>query len=432
MKYSFSLKSAGSAISKLFAPLFLLSIIISGCNEDPTLLGRDILPPSDDIHTHYYVDSSISSVSSFGKPDPTSLNTIMLLGSRTDTVFGMRKADFMTRFYFFPATIADERTIDSMILRLRVSDYSGDSLSRPMMRIYELTDTLSADTVYYSDETKDNKYDPFVELAHQEINPLDSIIKVVIDNPDFLEKFSLAPDSAFYNLDVFWDLFKGLYITTDDVTEGGNILSIDLSHEDTDLYMYYVDDTTGVKLFDMYVNTATPRVNLYTHDYTGSRATKYTDSPDEQDTLMFISSLSGLDARIQFDEFETWLDSVPVAINNAQLFIPIADSLIYGNYDVNFASELLLYSFDEDNIYDFIYDYRIDPGGYFGGTYSPVDKAFVFNIGLHLQSYINGEITNLNMILLSRNSFSEDARVILKGATAKDGNMELRITYTKF
>ena len=434
MRYSFSLKSAGSAASKLIAPIFLLSILISGCNEDPTFLGRDILPPSDDIYTHYFVDSSISSVSSSGKPIFTSSNTIMLLGSRTDTVFGMRKADFMTRFYFFPATIADERTVDSIILNLRVADYSGDPAFKPMMRIYELTDTLTMDTVYYSDETTDNRYDPLVELAHQEINPLDSVIRVVIDNPEFLEKFKLAPDSAFYNFDDFWDLFKGLYITTDDVTEGGNILSIDLNHEDTDLFVYYVDDdSTGMKFFNMYVNTAvTPRVNLFYNDYTDSRATKYMDSPDEQDTLMFISSLSGLDTRIHFDEFETWLDSLPVAINNAQLFIPIADSLIYGDFDVNFASELLLYSYDDDNVYDFIYDNRIDPGNYFGGVYSAINKAYVFNVGLHLQSYINGDITNLNMILLSRNSPPSDERVILNGAKAKGRNMELRITYTKF
>ena len=75
----------------------------------------------------------------------------------------------------------------------------------------------------------------------------------------------------------------------------------------------------------------------------------------------------------------------------------------------------------------------MDPDGtYFGGNYSIENDAYVFNIGMHLQAYINGDVTNPNMILLSKNNSLSDYRVILNSATAKGKRMELKITYTKF
>ena len=331
--------------------------------------------------------------------------------------------------------MGSDRIIDSMMLSLRISKIVGDPEFNPTIRIFELSDTLSLDSLYYSNESPDRYYDPAIELASQEIDLNDTIISIKISNADLFKRLTDAPDTVFNDVVEFWDLFKGLYITTDDVEEGGNILYIETEHDDTGIDVYYRDDFEETKTLRLYMNPYTPRVNLYYNDFTDSRAISFMDSADQYDTLMFVSSMAGLDTKIYIEDFETWrnVDSMPVAINNAELYIPVADTLLTNESSDNYPSQLLLFALNENGVFDYLHDSRIDAtGNYFGGSYDVEEDAYIFNIGMHLQSYIEGDIDNLNLILVSLNNATTTERVILNSAYAKDRKMELKITYTKF
>ncbi|MCK4920288.1 MAG: DUF4270 family protein [Bacteroidales bacterium] len=438
MSYRSSLKSAESAASKIITAILLLSIFIfNACNEDPNFIGRNILPSTDDVYTRFCDETLINSKTSIGKPILTSLNSTMLLGSKVDSIFGKSKADFMARFSIIPMTMGVERIIDSMVLTLRVSEVLGDPDFKPTIRIFELNDTLSFDTIYFSNESPDRYYDPAIELASQEINPSDTVLRIKLNNADLYDRLKDAPDTAYNDIPEFWNIFKGLYITTDDVDEGGNIFFLDIEHDYSELNVYYRDDLDidTAKFFSLVMNFSTPRVNSYYQDYTDTRAISFMDLPDQYDTLMFISSMAGMDTKIFIEDFETWrnVDTLPVAINNAELYIPVADTLLTNESSDIYPSKLLLFTYDENDVFDYLHDFRIDANeSYFGGSYDFEEDAYVFNIGMHLQSYINGDIDNLNMILVSQNNATSAERVILNSAHAKERKMELKITYTKF
>lgn len=437
MSYRSSLKSAGSIASKIIVSTFLLSLVVlNSCNEDAGFLGRNILPPSDDVYTRFYDQTVINTKVDTGKAMLTSPNSTMLLGSMADDVFGKKKADFMTRFYCYPVTMGSDRTIDSMVLSLKLTHIMGDIDFKPTLRVYELTDTLAYDSIYYSDLSVANYYNPATILFNQEIDPRDTLIKIHLSNSELFNRLTLAPDSVFADVLEFGELFKGLYITTDDVTDGGSIIYLNLYDTESELKMYYRDDdTTGTKTFNMFMNAYSPRVNIYRNEYKNSRATEFMDLPDQQDTLMFISSMAGLGTRIYLEDFETWknVDSLPVAINQAELYIPVTDTLLTNENSDNYPAKLILLSYNEEDEFDYLRDYRMDASGYyFGGDYNIEKNAYVFNIGMHLQSYINGDIDNLNMILVSASNATTAERVILNSAYASDRKMELRITYSKF
>ncbi|MCF8378487.1 MAG: DUF4270 domain-containing protein [Bacteroidales bacterium] len=438
MSYRSGLKSTGSVASKYIFAFFISGLVFfNSCNEDPGFLGRDLLPPTDDLFTRFNDKTILTNIVSEAKPVATSANSTMLLGSKADSIFGRSKADFMTRFYIYPVTMGSERIIDSMVLSLKLTRIMGDVDYKPRIKIFELRDTLAYNSVFYSDTAADGFYNPAITLFDEEVDPLDTLINFKLSNADLFDRLTNAPDSVFSDALEFGDLFRGLYITSEDVTEGGSILYLNLVDADTGIKMYYKheDDTTDKKVLNMFMNIYTPKVNMYSHDFTNSRATTFKDLPDQHDTLMFISSMAGLDTKINIEDFETWrnIDTLPVAINKAELVIPVADTLLTGESNDNYPSRLLLFSYDEDNVFDYLHDYRIDASGsYFGGYYDIENNNYVFNIGMHLQSYINGDIDNLNLILVSVSNSGAAERVILNSAYASDRKMELKITYTKF
>ena len=69
MSYRSSLKSAGSVASKIIIATFFLSLFIfNSCDEEAGFLGRNLLPPTDDLFTRFNDQTILSSRSSFGKP----------------------------------------------------------------------------------------------------------------------------------------------------------------------------------------------------------------------------------------------------------------------------------------------------------------------------------------------------------------------------
>ncbi|MFW5645628.1 MAG: DUF4270 family protein [Bacteroidota bacterium] len=447
MTYIFSLKGIGKTFSKILITTGIFSLFFISCEEDPTPLGRDILPSTDDINTKYTDTIPIETNVIEGLPRLTSTRSRLILGSLNDPNFGSSKADFMTKFAVADTAVPEMIEFDSLILRFNVQGYYGDSLSQQTLKVYELTDTLKSDEMYYSDKRPDGMYHP-VEIAQGEISPRDSLIRVKIDDPDFLQRFEEVHDSVYADASDFYDFFQGFYITIEEEVEKGAFLYLDLSSTETYMSLYYQEnDTSEAEAIELFIVPSTPRVNSFYHDYESSRVFEYLGSDSPRDTALFIAGMGGVNTRISFPGIEAWLDKQPVAINSAELYIPVEDSIYNDLSEEEYPSMLHLLTFEDDNR-TFLYDYRMDDSNnknYFGGGFNSVEDAFIFNIGAHLQSYIEGDVDHLDLILEANVPYhlislmpsnaqaSIDAnRVILKGPGARNQKMRLKITYTEF
>lgn len=436
MNIRIRLERLGIITSKIFTRLIVVSLIFfSACEEDPTFLGRNILPSSDDLVSSFTEDNDISIETVSGIPVVTTITPRMLLGSSQDSIFGFRKADFMTRIEVTPVIVSGDIQIDSMVFELKLGGFIGDSMTSQTYRLYELTDTLTLDSVYYSNTLPEGKYDP-TELSTASVFPNDTLARLKVENEDLITRFETVDDSIYVDPGDFVDFFYGFYVTTDDIEQGGAIMYINLLADESRFIMYYhTDDTTGLKEINMPVNDYTPRVNTFYHNYEGSRVNRFMDKEGVEDTLVYISSMAGVNTRLTFPDIQEWLDKKPVAINKAQLYIPVEDTLLTGLSRSDFPARLILYTLDEDENYDFLYDYRVDESNsksYFDGSFDASEQAYIFNIGVHLQSYIQGDVDNLNLILQSSQNSITAQEVVLKGPQVEGRKMELKIIYTEF
>jgi len=294
-----------------------------------------------------------------------------------------------------------------------------------------MLDTLSFDSLYYSDFDPSGLYNP-VELASVEFMPTDTTLSLAITDADLISRFESAPDTVFNNFENFFRFFYGLYITVDDVGSGGAVSILDLS--ETELIMYYqsIRDTAS-RSFSMIIFDGLPSVNLYSYDYTGSRVNEQLDNPVSTDTLMFVSGLSRSATHLEFPEFESWRDSSKILINQALLTVPVEDTLLTDMNSDDYPSGIVLYTEYEKSNRQYILDYMVDGDtkSYYKGKFSESDQAYTFNIGVHLQAYLNGDISSPNLVMAPNQNATNSKTVVLKSPYAAGEKTKLKIIYTK-
>jgi uncharacterized protein DUF4270 len=434
MKYNHSLKHVKWANAGIAALLFFfLGLFIVSCQEDPSYLGRNLLPPGDSFEVKSDLNTEIKAYSLETVPGGTSYNATYLLGSMKDDFFGFYKADFLTRFQLYSNyAIGNERILDSLVLKLKISNSYGDTLSVQTIRAFEMTDTLAFDSLYYSDFDPTGIYSA-VEVGSANFTPLDSIINIPITNLDLLDRFATVDDSIFSDTENFLSFFNGLYITTDPVMSGGAISLIDISSSETEFVMYYrgVDDTAS-NSFKMRIYEGTPKVNMFSHDFTGARIDEQLNNVSSTDTLIFISGMNTAVAHLSFPGLENWLDSTNIVINKAELVVYVEDTLKTNLNSINYPSRIFLFSDYQKESSQLIYDYLVDSDSksYYGGSFVEDEQAYYFNIGIQLQSYLRGDIESMDMIMVPSSNLTNVKQIILKSPLAKKNKMKLKIIYT--
>jgi hypothetical protein len=416
-----------------------LSVFLLSCVKDPDKIGRDLLPASDNISVKVDTSTKVGSYTISGKrvftSDNSSNSQLYALGSQKDSIFGFTNASILTRFHPSLLISADSvRTLDSLVLYLVSANKFGDTLGNLTVRVYELNKEMSADSNYYSDINPSDFCDFSTELAHTTFTPHDSIIRIDITDSEFRNKFETLPDTVFKDLDMFYENFYGFYITVDQVPEKGGFSYLNLSSYDTRLTMYYnganYNDTIS-NGYEMSFTSIAAKANVFSHIYDGFPILPHINVPESKDSLIFIEGLAGTSGRISLPNLEVWRSKNLITINKAELIIPVDTSMDPSIMENDFPPKLLLFSLGNNDDYNFLYDYRVDQSGsYFDGSYDVTRKAYIFNIALHLQSYVSGIIEKSDLILVSRQSNSSANRVILKGATSATP-IKLKVIYTE-
>jgi hypothetical protein len=415
----------------IFGLLFFM--LLSGCETKPDYIGSDLLPSGDNFTVSYDSMEVIYGYTSLGDSLRGSNKDQELLGSMIDPIFGFSKAEYVTQIATSSqsGSFGPNPKIDSVILTLHYEKFQGEDNLSQQIRVYEYMEFIRKDTNYYSNQDISGLYrEP--ELGHGWMSKDDTLIRIPITEETFINKFLQAEDSILSATSYLQDLMYGLYITGDDVTTEGGIATIDADAEGTLLEFYYANDTID-SLYQNYTITRAvcQQFNLFSHDYTGYPIEEFLIDTSRNDSLLFMQSMAGVFPKIRFPGFSRWIDSMPVAINEARLIFPVADTSLIQHKGENLPSRLVMYVQETDGNFNFVYDQVVEPES-FGGEYQGSLNSYDFTIKVQLQSLAIGDVDNLEMIIRPSEGNSTVTRGVLYGWSEDFiKRIRLEITYTR-
>jgi len=397
----------------------LLTIaIMHSCADWKPELGEDLLPPGDDVFLHHDTIFQITSYPVTGRRLATSeitfnSETLYLLGNLRDTITGLSEASVFTQFNAHSSYVAASNTlIDSMILHLYIPEYLGDMNESVTFRVYEATERLYMDSLYYSDHATEGNYRPGMigEKIHR---PGESdTVEIMVNDPAFIQRFlDVQEDSALFSNDsLFKDHFRGLYITAGSAGPKGVMARLGLSNVVTRLTVRYANDSTFVDSTDTNESTwatfpinefSSQKINVFRHDYADTELEGIIDNEEAASPYAYVQGMAGVNTLLSFDDFQEWFDEGQVSVSSARLIFDVVPEDVSGIPIDELPGRLMLYTQKEDGTLEFIYDYVAINSvgeGLFGGTLETISKGmfydttyrYSFNMNLHFQYMVDG------------------------------------------
>ncbi|MDR1198234.1 MAG: DUF4270 domain-containing protein [Prevotellaceae bacterium] len=237
--------------SKILSFSTLILFFASCTNVDKTI-GIDIVP--DDEQFTLVTDTLFPSVYNVTLDSVMTINLqYNSFGSYYDPVFGTTTAGMA--FQIAPTadsiSFGTAPTVDSVVLQMIVDNRTGEDSYNQTLKVYELSKQIYYDSVYYPTVDINSMINPVPVATKQYIRtPKDrwdtaDTIKINLDN-SVGEKLVAAPGNAmiYDSISLFYEYFKGFYITSDDATSGitGRMNRIQLSTTTIGLSVYYKHD----------------------------------------------------------------------------------------------------------------------------------------------------------------------------------------------
>ena len=420
-----------------FLPSFIFGLVffmlLSGCESKPDYIGSDLLPSGDNFTVSFDSMEVVYGYTKLGDSLVGSNKNVQLLGSIIDPLFGFSKAEYVTQIEATSnsGSFGPNTKIDSVILTLQYEKFQGEDNLSQQIRVYEFMEFIRKDTNYYTNQDITDLYRQ-PELGNGWMSKDDTLIRIPITEETFINKFLQAEDSILSSTEYIQELMYGLYITGDDVATEGGIATINADAEGTMLEFYYANDTVDSISQNYTISRQRcQQFNLFSHDYTGYPIGEFLIDTSRNDSLLFIQSMAGVFPKIRFPEFPRWIDSMPVAINEAKLIFPVVDSSLTQQKSENLPSKLVMYLQDPSGRYNFVYDQVVSPES-FGGDYQDFSNSYNFTIKVHLQSVATGDVDNLEMIIRIANGDEVVSRGVLYGWSEDFmKRTRLEITYTR-
>jgi len=414
--------------------LFVFFALVISCEDKPDFIGRELLPSSDDFSVIFDSTELVYGYTKYADSIRSGYKLISLLGNTNDLFFGSSNAEIVTTISssYTSKGFGSNPGEDSVILSIRwVEDLIGEDFSPINVKVYEFNELIQYDSSYYSSWDISGKYrEP--EIGSTTIFPGDTMARIYITDREFIDKFLMAEDSILsdpLNLQAY---MYGLYYTTDKTFDEGHIFHINFDDTDNLLRFYYHNDSAA-ELTQYYSldNSSNGKFNLFKHNPAGPLE-DYLQNGSQNDSLIFVQSMAGVSSLISFPELTNWIDSMPIAINEARLIFPVADSNVTLQKSKYLPGELSLYMVQEDGSYARTYDNILNADDTWG-QYNSDLHSYVFDLKVHIQSIVKGEIDNLGLVVVPTSTGEVNVRTGLNGWNNIDAGkrMRLEIIYTK-
>ena len=444
--------------------LLLISLfgffVLASCTDEPDLIGLTKLR-SEKLGVGFDTTIAINAYSEIDSFLRTDNYSACLLGTFNDPTFGTTSASIYTQVRL--STLSPDFSVasfDSLVLYLPYSgSYQVDTKhtkSSPLtIKVYEVAQKMSIDSMYYSDRFLSDKG---IELANFTFtpNPKDSVTINGVKYPPMLQiKLSSTLGNALLTSnstdladnDKFTDFFKGLFIKAMPLGNQeniGSILYFNLLSSYANMSLYYKknqNDTVSTK-FNFAINDKCAKYTNFNHyGYIGSGGTLAAkDTLKKQigafgylkDTTLgqkklYLQSMGGVKVNFKFPYLRDLIKNQKIVINEAVLVIKNDDV-----DDKNVPPSLLtILKKLADGKTAFLPDIY-EGSEFFGGSYNSTTKEYRMRITRYFQEMLNTPTTpdyGLVMLIDSRRTTAN--RFVFKGTDkGLTGGMKLELKYT--
>jgi hypothetical protein len=417
--------------------LFLLPVVISwlffslsSCEENPTIIGSNLLPSSDFVNIKSIDTIGVSAYNQLLERVITNNLTYSYLGKTYDPYFGETKTDFVCQLRLLQKWPGGGPfSIDSVKLTFTIQGAKGiiDTAYVHKLKLYEIDEQLNSSAKYYSDN------DPHIKKEIGTFNlpviPKDTIQSITIKLPDefgvqLMDTTRLTQED---NALDFRSFFKGLYVTLID-PPNPFLMALQFTTASTGetfypyITVYYHSFKSGNNLtFDFVMNANSVRYNRYIRTPSTDATRKIKHIADGiKDSMIYLQAFNGVFPRIKIPGLVYIKNNMTrISINKARLsFSVFLDS-------TNFT--MMKYSLTDTTQY-ILPDYYVSPN-FYGGTFNSSSLTYSFNIASFVQQYIEGKISE--PVIEMYFPAGEYENVILKANNSyKPARFEL--TYTRF
>lgn len=424
----------------LFAALFLFS-----CTEEFTDIGINLLPSKDFVNIRSNDTITVESFTEYRDSVPTRNKTYSYLGGLYDPYFGSVSSDFVAQLRLtqrWPSG-GDNVIIDSVKLYLYISGAKGELGVDQIISLWEITEKLSSDSVYYS--TRDPHAGYYIGSFALPRVEKDSAQTLQVSLPLSFGEYLLRDTTKLFqggSGEDFRDFFKGVYVTVKEagesqgkgVIEGGRqllILPFESGSSAVPFYItiYYHTYKASNLNFNFIINNNSVRYNRYYHDFSSAEPEKRIVhiNDGQKDTLSYLQAFYGVYTRIIMKGLSSFRDSLPIAVNRARLSVPVfIDGEIYEK--TNMPSPVYLIYKSKEGYNYIVPDYYMS-SDFYNGKFNSTTLSYTFNIAAFVQSYLEGKIPEPELIMsLGDNEY----RNIIFKANTSNSPAKFELTYTRY
>lgn len=422
--------------------MFVVLTTLVSCKKLPNQVGSSLQPNSNYIKVNFSGKQNIIAESERIDSLSTKSATLSLVGNLNDPLFGSSDLSFYTQIGLTSNSIkwGEGATTDSIVLQMVYSGYYGDTLSPLTMKIYEVTEDMSGESMTYYSNTSFAHGD---ELANYTFYPrpktksnvdddslTTAVIRIPINN-SLGDKF-INDESHLSSNSSFMKYFRGIYVECEPTNETGSICYFNLLNTKSYLRMYYHNDY-DTTFYDFNVSDKYVRFNHFEHDYTtAQKPINFNDTASSQ--YLYVQSTAGVRTRLTFPNIAKWADDMNtnVLINEAKLILTGANGLINGvNNDTAMFSQpvqLVVVKANEDGSYSILPDQFVGTN-YFNGMYDPETDQVWFRISEYIQDLVLSDpnAENYGLFVYTYSGSYNAKRWIFHGPDSPDTTNRVRL-----
>lgn len=435
--------------TRFFVPLLIpiaIGMLFASCKKESDV-GIDIQPEEDIIGL--YTTDTLTLQTTTVREDSmrTDETPTVVLGTCVESEFGKSTCGLFSQFSI-PNNLGNinfqndgPAILDSAVLMLSYEfDFYGDTSQEQTFTVFQMTDMLNKDSLYYSNRAK-NYYPQSIGSLAFDPHPRKSTVvgadtmaphvRIPIDMSwaQLIFNEGIGSGGALTSNTSWLEFMNGLYIQPGPT--GGSLLYFNMLDSLSGLRLYYhtATDTTD---FTFVVNSSTAYYSYYQHDYSSSTAGNAIGVADLG--YNYIQSNAGLKTKIEFPSLNDWYNNLgfEAAINKAELVIFGIPPANPDQFPLN--TRMFVTSIDSVGKEHLLID-MFESQSYYGGSLNTTTNVYKINIARYLQSIVTGTQQN-NGIYLKEIFGTENGRrsVIGSGSSlnAPSGyKMYLRLVYTR-
>jgi hypothetical protein len=416
--------------------LFLLFISITSCEENPTIIGSDLLPATDFVNIKSTDTIGVAAYTLYTDSIITNGRTYSYLGRLYDPYFGDTKTDFVSQFrvlQIWPG--GGTPIVDSVFLYFSIAGAKGtlDSTTIRQIKIFEINETLNSFVKYYSNR------DPIIRREigtfSMPVIVKDTAKYITIELPAQFGQDLLSDTTQLRQVNKtegnpFTSFFKGLYFTMADSPAAPPLLvAISFSSSDFFIRVYYRNSQASNLTYDFVITNYSVRYNRYIHTESTDPVKRIKNiNNGVKDTMIYLQAFNGVFPQIKIPALKNIKDNISrISVNKARLtFSVFLDSTNYNTSTV--PPQILMKYTKSDTIKYLVPDYQVSPG-FFDGTFNSTSKTFSFNLASFVQEYLEGRISD--PVVEMYYPEGEYKNVILK-ANNSHSPVKFEFTYTRF